>query len=62
MMQEVEELLPDDPYYDGMVTPCILCHEGLVLVLPNYPEKGGETYYNCENPSCELHQAEGPGI
>ncbi len=58
MVVEVEETPPDDPYYDGFVTSCTVCREGLVLILPNYQE-GGD-YYNCNNPTCSLHNEEGP--
>lgn len=62
MMQIVEETPPDDPYYDGFVTPCITCNKGLVLVLPNYPDKENETYSSCNNPMCVLHTPDGPQV
>lgn len=59
-MLKVEEIPSDDPYYGGFVTSCIVCHEGLVLVLPNYLES--ETYSSCNNPLCSIHDSEGPTV
>ncbi len=59
MVVEVEETPPDDPFYEGFVTPCIVCHNGLVLVLPNYQKDG---YSSCSNQQCTLHTANGPQV
>lgn len=59
MSLEVEEIPEDDPYYDGFVTPCIVCQKGMVLVLPNYQEDG---YSSCNNPLCSIHTEDGPQV
>lgn len=62
MVVEVEETPEDDPYNDGFVTPCIVCHAGLVLILPNYLDEDGESYSSCNNLECVLHTTEGPQV
>ncbi len=62
MVVEVEETPEDDPYNDGFVTFCLACEGGLVLILPNYLDEDGESYFSCNNTSCELHTPEGPQV
>ncbi len=64
MAIEVEETPEDDPYNDGFVTPCIVCFDGLVLVLPNYwvPERQEKGYSSCDNPECSIHTFNGPQV
>ncbi len=59
MVVEVEETPEDDPFNDGIVTPCIVCFDGMVLVLPNYQEGG---YSSCSNQQCVLHTVDGPQV